>query len=405
MSWLKRYLQFTEWHEAPEIYHLWVGLAVISSALERRVWLDCEHFTVFPNFYIILVGRSGLRKSSAIAQGHDLLRCIPGHSILMEKITHGSLLVEMSLRCKAEVEKLKNIGEYSMHDLPKDIVDKLVCGACTTVIAPELTVFIGKDAYISGLIASLTSLYDCHNVWPYKTKNYGQFFLYKTCLNLLGATTPTGFKDVVPPDAVGLGFASRLVVVMATKKRKRKLFHDNEVKVQRAKLRKALAPELLKISEMVGPMELTLEAKNFMESWYQDRPPIFDERLESFEEREHALAFKLSMAVAAADKQRYEIHVDDIKFSLDVLAQVKENMQLAYEHIGDHQFVGHIDRVLAQIRSRGKVSWSNLLKLNWYHLTRSGLQEVIETLEESKHIKIMIDSGGKYVVALKEGEQ
>jgi hypothetical protein len=60
--------------EAPQEYHLWTGLTIISSVLKRQVYKDRKRFITWPNLYTFLVGPPGTKKSSAISIGEDLLK-------------------------------------------------------------------------------------------------------------------------------------------------------------------------------------------------------------------------------------------------------------------------------------------------------------------------------------------
>src|SRR3990167_2442403 len=47
-GWLKDYLDYTSGHEAPEDFHVWVGLTIIGSAIRRRAWIN----NVYHNYYL-----------------------------------------------------------------------------------------------------------------------------------------------------------------------------------------------------------------------------------------------------------------------------------------------------------------------------------------------------------------
>ena len=75
MKWLEKYLEYTEDQESPSIFHLWVGLSLISAVLGRRVWIDRGYYFLFPNLYVVLVaGSARARKSTALGIGVGLLK-------------------------------------------------------------------------------------------------------------------------------------------------------------------------------------------------------------------------------------------------------------------------------------------------------------------------------------------
>ena len=54
-SWLMDYLEFTSGHEAPEDFHLWVGMTVLGMALGRKVWYDDVYYKLYPNCILFLL--------------------------------------------------------------------------------------------------------------------------------------------------------------------------------------------------------------------------------------------------------------------------------------------------------------------------------------------------------------
>src|ERR1017187_2400162 len=60
------YLSYVGKTESPDIYHRWCMLTGVGSLLGRRCYMKHGHFTVNPNLYVMLLGRSGVRKSTAI---------------------------------------------------------------------------------------------------------------------------------------------------------------------------------------------------------------------------------------------------------------------------------------------------------------------------------------------------
>ena len=59
MNFLKDYIAYAVGTEIPDIFMLWGGLSTISCTLGRRLWMNMDIFTVYPNIYVILVAGSG----------------------------------------------------------------------------------------------------------------------------------------------------------------------------------------------------------------------------------------------------------------------------------------------------------------------------------------------------------
>ena len=92
-----------------------------------------------------------------------------------------------------------------------------------TIFSKELTVFIGYKN--SQFLADLTDLYDCADIWAYRTKNSGEYEVTGAWLNLLAATTPEQIQAALPAEAIGGGFASRVLFIYADKRGRTFLCH------------------------------------------------------------------------------------------------------------------------------------------------------------------------------------
>ena len=54
-GWLLGYREYTAQSEAPEPFHLWTGMSVLSAALRSHVWTIQASYVVYPNLYLALV--------------------------------------------------------------------------------------------------------------------------------------------------------------------------------------------------------------------------------------------------------------------------------------------------------------------------------------------------------------
>ena len=73
-NWIDSYVQFTRHDEAPERFHRWTAIMVLSAAVNRNCWMDRGYYKTFPNLYILFVGPSGVGKSSSSGIGVELIR-------------------------------------------------------------------------------------------------------------------------------------------------------------------------------------------------------------------------------------------------------------------------------------------------------------------------------------------
>lgn len=105
-NWLASYLQFTRHEESPEMFHLWTGLTLLATIINRNVWMPRNYKKCYPNLYVLFTGPSGVGKSSAAEIGVNLLeeinKCPP---IFRDSITTPALLSRMA---EAKVEEVRD---------------------------------------------------------------------------------------------------------------------------------------------------------------------------------------------------------------------------------------------------------------------------------------------------------
>jgi hypothetical protein len=358
--------------------------------LGRNVWLDRGYYMLYPNMYVVLVSPSGrCRKTTACDIGVDIVRTVNYNlekggnktdqvSVLMEKITPQALTQFMANQIL--------------------VVDHKPEGQSRALIyASELSVFLGKEAAQTGLLALLTSLYGCPNVWEYHTKTQGKDYLFNVWLGILGATAPEWLIQGIPYDAIGGGLTARIIFVCQTETPRKN--PSPKVTNGMRKVKESLIEGLEKISQIKGQLSLSQGAEELYATWYTEREIPSDERLASFYEREHDHMLKVAILLAASSGELFRSNVISsatIQESIMTIEKVKEYMSFAYSGIGEHESAKGYDRILQQIRDMGgEAEHSTLLRRNWYHYDSEGFKKVIDLLMETNRIRMRVSKTGK----------
>jgi hypothetical protein len=381
-SWLQTYLSYTKRQESPELFHLWCGISALACTLGRNVWIrKIRPSQLYPNLYVILVSPSGkCRKGGALGAAYDILREV-GVKIHNEAITKRALTQELA----AEVV----------------LIDKQPQGESRLVVySPELEVFLGREALMSGMFSMLTSLYDCPDVLDYKTATQGRDYLYNTCLNIIGGTVP-GWFSILPAEVMASGFMARIMFVAQaeTPRKDAGLRIDSKYGEYLTTTKGSLVDYLKRLGEVKKQLVLSEEAIRFYESWYESREDGVDTRFSSFYEREHDHLLKVAMVLAASYGDLFQsniINSERIEESVAILENLKSYMHLAYLGIGETRASKGYERVISQLKeASGRMDHSTLLRKNYSHFDTEGFKEVIALLEETGRIKIKIGKGGK----------
>lgn len=368
-DWLSTYLDYTANHEAPEIFHFWVGCSVVSAATRRRVWFDQNYYRIYPNLFVVLVAPAGrCRRSVATNIGIRLLRAANVTRVLSEKITPEGLAVA-----------LHNVGEGG----------KAVAGL--HIHAPELSVFLGRQQYNEGLIALLTTLYDCPDKWEYVTRTKSEIHLERVYLTLLGATAPDWLADSIPPVAFGGGFLSRTIMVAA----------DSTDRVfpfpmpQDTTLEQQLVDRLHVISDKSGPFEFTPAARTWYEDWYRQnrQRPLDGTAISGYFERKQDHLIRLATILTLSQDVDLKYTPETLQRALDALEKMEPSLPLAFKHIGATRDAKTHELILWHLRRHGGACTQvQLLHAFVGRLAKRDLDAAMEFLVAAKLVEMNHDT-------------
>ncbi len=380
-NFLSTYLDYTKKSESPLCFHRWSCLSIVASALGRRCWVHRGYYTLFPNMYVVLVSESAIcRKTTAAEIAIKMLRRTGKVDILNEKLTNAYLM-----------QHLSNSSQKSENG-----------DASVTVFAPELSTFLGKDAYISGLVSTITSAYTCPDELENRTKNKGIDMIRNVSINILGATTMEWMSQNLPGDSVEGGFTGRVIFVVSDEPQCRNAWP--KLTAEEMQIRENLTLDLMQINQMQGEFKFTLEAERLFEVWYNTAQEPEDLRLRPYFGRkgDHVLKVALLLSICEGDSMLVNhIHIQQ---ALNYLDELEKMMPQAFRGVAFSKTSKDADRILRQIEKfGGSVQHSILLKKNYCYLNAREFEEVIRTLVESAFIFEFIDGKKKMYKLVKEG--
>jgi len=374
-DWLDGWLQYMEHTEPPIMYHLWTGISMISSALQRKCFLPWGMLTFYPNMYIVLVGPSGrARKGTAMSPGQKMLREIPTIKLASEAITREALIRELAN--SKDTTPHPDTGAISLH-------------ASLTVFSKELTVFLGYDN--KQLMSDLTDWYDCDDHWTYRTKNMGTDEIMGVWVTLFGATTPDLIQTALPMDAIGGGLTSRIVFVYAQYKKQSVSMPfptKNEIE-----LREKLLMYLQRIHILNGTFKPSHEFVSYWDYWYNHQNEFHLEldnnRFSGYIERRPTHAMKLSMIVNASRTDSMIIDGGDLKRAVNILKNTELNMQYTFSGVGRSSIASVASAVLTEILISKETNINHLMARFYQDADKFTMSKIIETLESAGKIDVI----------------
>ena len=373
------YLDYTDPTEPPLSYRLWSIISVLSATLERRCWMDWGYARIYPNQYIVLVGPSGqTRKGEALRIARDLMDKV-GIVLIAQSITRESLIKRMadSMRTFSNPET----GEVEMH-------------SSVTCVSEELIVFLGQGEI--SFLAVLTDWYDCAKIWTYETKNKGTDVIQGICLNLLAATAQSWIPSMLPREAIGGGWTSRVIFVVEDYKGK--IIADPNASRKDKSILEDLAYDLSLVRTMDGPFEFSKEAHNAYIEWYTNyekaikagKPAVPDPRFAGYMARRATHIKKVCMTVSASRGDDMIITISDFNRSLKILEMTEAKAPKAFKGVGENKIGLACQLVLGMIEIKGKVKRSHILAKYYEQLDVWTLDRVVELLVGGRIIQAKV---------------
>lgn len=385
-DWINGYLHFTQNSEPPTSYHYWAALSLIAGALQRKVHLKWGFETIYVNLFVVLVGHSGrTRKGVALGIAREMLIRIPGVSVAPEASSREAIILAMK---RANASFQDDDGVIHMH-------------CSLTAFSEELSVLLGQSDI--KLLANLTDWQNSKDEWVYETVGRGRDELQGLCFNLLGATAPDWLQSMLPQEAVGGGFTSRVIFVVEEKKRA--TVPEHTLTSVETELQEMLFRDLQLISLLKGNFTFSQEGKDAYTSWYTKEDDLLnkgeqaveDPRFAGYCERRATHLRKMMMLMSVSRGDSLVIELQDFKRALALLKATEVKMHKTFGGLGKAKYGDVTELVMNYIRSVGITTRSSLMAKFYRDLDSGTLRGIEEMMQQMKviQVKSIPDKGEK----------
>lgn len=338
--------------EAPLQFHIASGLVLVAVACGRKIFYRQGANKIFPNPYILVVGRSGIaRKTTALTPAFKMINALDPDLYL------GSI---MSLEAfyDALQSHPNKFGYYS-----------------------EFKTFLENCSkkYGEGLIAAMTDAYDCPDRLKINLKSipHEKRFILEPYLSILAATNSSWFQ-IKEADITG-GFLGRFLIIMAGE---RDRLLPRPPAMDEAQL-EAMVDRLRCISGLSGEFVFTEEAGKEFDRIYADvaeRQQQLSNKtiLEPFWSRIGTSIIKLAMIYKISRcGSDFRLDIESVKWAYDVMSYVIRYYQYVVSRVTSSEFKKIEQKtvdMLKEVKEKG--------------ITRSKLLKVIDT--DSKRCDVLV---------------
>lgn len=384
-NWLKAFVGYASYGEAPLTMYFWVGVSTIAGALRRQVWIDMGYFKWLSNFFVVLVAPPGVvAKSTTATIGMELLREISYIKFGPDVVTWQALVQSLA----ASTEAFEYDGSY--HPM-----------SAITIESSEFGNFLNPQD--REMVDLLVTMWDGKKSFEKITKMSGNDKIAAPWVNILACTTPAWISGNFPEYMIGGGFTSRCIFVYCDSKRQFVAYPKFALPPEFQQLRHKLIEDLEQICSIKGPYELDPATIKWGEEWYEthykNRPPHLDnERFGGYIARKQTHIHKLAMIVAAAQRDERVITQEDLSLANDLVTGLEVAMPKVFSQIGRTDNSRHLEELLNFIRNRKKIEYVDLYRsvLRIFPSQRE-LEDAMSMAVNARYVRIDVQGNSQVV--------
>lgn len=351
--------------DAPADYHIHAALATLSVALGTRVWIEGRGKDLYPNLWIVNIGRSGIGKSVPLDISQRVLELAGlGHHKLDDSFSHEALYDIF----KSQPVRIAYIQEFAS--------------------------FMGmlNREYNQGLRDWLTDIHDTPAVFR-RTLRGQSIELVRPFLTILGATAPGWFADQFKMAALNMGFLARFIYCPSSD-RGEYVAHPGPF---RRDIETALAGHLRQLTLLEGRADYSGVAELYNAWDRQNREELLrtPDELAGLRARDGTKVLKAALLFHVARKADLAVEEEDLANAVTYVERSDEQAArfLTEEVAHDKDDADRLAILRIVALAGGAVPWSKALKDS--HMSSERLARATKTLVETEQLVIGSVSGSR----------
>ena len=445
MTNLERWRFFMKDCTSPDSYIDMGFYYMIAASLQRRVWQGSLQKPLFPNLYIVLVGKAGIGKGLVISQLSSILREhkievgqktnkvfdavdkkveqdaknafkevtpemmdeavkkyaeLAGDADLHKKVEDRPLLIPVAADAttyealvKAMSKSMRHINYRSLDPKTGEYRMAIYGHSSLCFALEEMASLFRKKT--EDVVNFLLQAYDCGDRYEYNTKTQGTDVVRKLCLNFLGGTTPDFMESIFNANLIDQGFSSRTMFVFEWSNRFNKMFISSFTPEQ-LYARQKLVEQVKKLTTLYGEIQFSKEATEYLEHWWEvevvnGSRVNTSPRLDPYYGRKNVHIKKLSMVIHFSEAKiepgqdtHMVVGIESCKKAMAVLENIEKKMHYALNFGGTNPLfkVGQkIIRYLAALPEGADMK--SIMMTHWEDAKQEEIREIMTFLQAS----------------------
>jgi hypothetical protein len=385
MDWIKTFMHYTEGLSSPPIFRLWSAIGTIGAAAERRVWVRTARSILYPNMFIALVAAPGVGKGEAIKNAEELSYACKKIRVAPTNVSRASIIDAL-----AEVQQKRLLPDGNLIEY-----------ASLFAIVEELGVFI--PAHDLAFLSVLTDIWNNPRVHRDKKRGMAkEIDIPHPQLSILAGSQPNFLASLLPEEAWGQGFMSRVILIYSALPVDVPLFDEREMD---GGLRQGMIDRLGEISELYGQCQWEPEAQALITGWKAggQLPVPEHSRLQNYCARRILHILKLSIIASLSRGNDLVIRHEDAARAIDWLLEAEAAMPDIFREMAqksDAQVIQELHIYLwKEWMKGGKKPLHEARMYNFLHnrVPADKIYRVIQTAERANIIARVAGTENMYV--------
>lgn len=333
---LSQYLRYTTDTESHKVYHRWSAITSIGALLGRHKYISFGHGKIYANFYCMLLGEPGARKSSAIKLIKKLLSSSGYETFSADRSSREKFLLDLSGYEDDEVSSLVKATKRG-----EDVTETQLWGSNSKREPAE--VFIVADEFNEFVSAGNVDFYTTlGNLWDWddegrnfedKVKNSKSVSIYQPTVSLLGGNTQENFARAFPPEILGHGFLSRLLLIHGIPSGRKIAFPTTPTQEATAAIIGRISSMQREAAQGAGELLVGAPARELLEKIYIEQTEVADPRFKGYNTRRYTHLLKLCIITASVMGVAI-INREVVIYANTMLAAIEQKMPDAIGEFG-----------------------------------------------------------------------
>lgn len=354
-------------------------MCAIAGVVKNNVFLDKFYYKLYPNIYVLLIGKSGIRKGPPVSLAKRLVNEVGNTRVISGRAS-----------IQAIISELRTARTMDNNGPP-------ITDAVGFLTSSEFASFIIQDQQA---LTILTDLYDgdYNPEWVNLTKGSGSEKLKNPCLTMIGASNEVHFRDAVPDNALGGGFVARTFIIHAD--RKSTINPLTSAPKQILDIPK-LAEYLRVLAKLRGQFSFSEAGKKTYDDWYAEYSDGEYSDTTGTIDRLHDHILKTSMLISLSRKTNLVLEEEDIAEAISSCQDFVPGSRRVSMGGGKSASAPGTAVMLRELLSRKEHSYgmsrAALLRKHWAYFDSLELDRIVESLENQKAItmKLMDNGNGR----------